>query len=102
MRVSELINVPVTSARLPNLVLAVTVDLSRVSSVQFVMNPVRFYSLFQQPGDVLPSLLRWLSLLRARVSEGMSELRSNKPLMAQAMLARTAARFPDGHPDLYV
>lgn len=80
-KLRTLTQVPLTTQRLPNATIVLTASLAA-------------------PAAVLPLLLRWLPLLRARCAECVTKLRRKSSRHATALEARALKRVVgDGHPD---
>ncbi|KAA0162354.1 hypothetical protein FNF27_08064 [Cafeteria roenbergensis] len=80
-KLRTLTQVPLTTQRLPNATIVLTASLA-------------------SPAAVLPLLLRWLPLLRARCAECVAKLRRKSSRHATALEARALKRVVgDGHPD---
>jgi hypothetical protein len=73
MQVSELVKVPLTTARLPMAVVVVVIDL-------------------EKPNDALPSANRWIKLVREQVDQCVAEITRKNPAKAKALHAAAKAR----------
>jgi len=74
MPVAELLQVPITPERLRTAVVVIVVDLER-------------------PGGVIPSVMKWLELIRAQIKECFAKLSKQQPDVAKLLKSRAQKKL---------